>query len=118
MVRKDLEALECEQEPKEIGSPAKELERTRPLPFQAGEKYSAWDEEAGTLAKWIEGIKESDLPPAPFELAPGVTVTNSGLFLAAIKQAIARGPGDARARTGALQEDFKRIARILGWGQA
>lgn len=65
------------------------------------------------LLDWIATVTPADLPPAPFELYPRVTVVDPARFLNKLKQDAALGPRGARHRTGALQTDIERLHIIV-----
>lgn len=71
------------------------------------------------LLDWIATVTPADLPLAPFELYPHVTVVDPARFLTKLQQDAALGPRGARHRTGALQADIERLHVIakghLAW---
>ena len=77
----------------------------RPLPSPA------WDAEIATLIEWF---LKTPPPVEPFELHQGVMVLRPVHFWEYLKGDIATGPGKARAFTGALQKDLRRLALLFG----
>ncbi len=69
-----------------------------------------WDAEMLTLIRWFLGTHP---PTEPFELSEGVTVIRPTLWWAATRRDIAAGPNSPRARTGALQQDLRRLAVLM-----
>jgi hypothetical protein len=66
------------------------------------------------LYVWIQTVAPEQLPPAPFEAAPGVTVKDPPRWLAALQQDGRLGPNGARARYGAIQADLRRVYELAG----
>ncbi|HPJ98564.1 MAG TPA: 3'-5' exonuclease, partial [Candidatus Hydrogenedentes bacterium] len=64
------------------------------------------------LAEWIHRVKESDLPAPPVPLAPAIQIRDVSRYLAALRNDVAKGADSARARTGALQREIKRLMDI------
>ena len=70
-----------------------------------------WDPEMTRLIGWFLATE----PPArPFKLAPGVTVIHPGRCWECLRGDISTGPGKARAYTGALQTDLRRLHELFG----
>jgi hypothetical protein len=69
---------------------------------------SAWDRELSDLISWFQAHRDR-LPQEPFALHPWVKVDGPATFYAALAQDIAAGPRGARARTGALASDLRRL---------
>lgn len=67
-----------------------------------------WDQE---LADWFLAAK--NLPKAPFQLYPGVKVTNDDKFYAALRVDVGQGKDSVRATMGALQKDLARLRKIV-----
>jgi hypothetical protein len=71
------------------------------------------------LADWFTANADR-LPQAPFGLVPGrrsgwaVWVESPARFYAALRTDLATGPSSARARTGALAADLRRLRALLG----
>ncbi len=72
-----------------------------------------WDAEMLTLIRWFLGTHP---PTEPFELSKGVTVIRPALWWTATRRDIAAGPNGPRARTGALQQDLRRLAALMKRG--
>ncbi len=81
------------------------------LSFLQGQASLRWGAETAALIAWFLGT-----PPTsePFNLYPGVTVLQPDRFWESLKSDIATGPGKARACTGALQKDLRRLAELFG----
>ena len=77
----------------------------RPLPSPV------WDAETAALIDWF---LRTPPPPEPFELCQGVTVLRPDRFWESLESDIATGPGKARAFTGALGKDLRRLAELFG----
>ena len=71
----------------------------------------AWDAEIAALIAWFQTTPP---PSEPFELYRGVTVLRPGVYWQHLKLDIACGPGKARAYTGTLQKDLRRLAELFG----
>ncbi len=70
-----------------------------------------WDAEMLTLIRWFLGTHP---PTEPFELSKGVTIIRPALWWTATRRELVLGPqGTPRARTGALQEDLRRLAALM-----
>ena len=78
--------------------------------FLQGQASSGWDTETAALIEWF---LRTPPPPEPFELYQGVTVMRPTHLWASLKGDIAPGPGKARAFTGALQKDLRRVAELF-----
>jgi hypothetical protein len=69
------------------------------------------------LADWFTATADR-LPQEPFGLVPwrrsgwAVWVVNPARFYAALRTDLAAGPSSARARTGALAEDMRRLRAL------
>jgi hypothetical protein len=64
------------------------------------------------LVPWLAAMTPADLPPAPFTLHPGITVSGP-VFLAQLQADAVIGPSHPRARWGALQADICALATLL-----
>ncbi len=62
-----------------------------------------------SLAEWLQRVKESDLPPPPVPLAPAIQIHDVNQYLTALRNDVAKGAGSARARTGAVQREVRRL---------
>jgi hypothetical protein len=69
---------------------------------------STWDREMSELITWFQAALDR-LPREPFALHPWARVDAPATFYAALQQDIAAGPRGARARTGALAADLRRL---------
>ena len=70
-----------------------------------------WDPETAKLIRWFMGTE----PPSDhFELQQAVFIARPGLYWAYLRQNIADGPNCARGRTGALQDDLRRLHQLFG----
>lgn len=73
---------------------------------EAAEIGQFWDAETAELIAWFEAV----LPPAePFQMRPGITITDPTKFWDYMRRDVAAGPGKARAYTGAFQADLRRL---------
>ncbi|MNS53242.1 hypothetical protein D3C72_859930 [compost metagenome] len=72
-----------------------------------------WGGRVADLAAWALGLDAGALPAAPWELRPGVTVTDGARWLEQLQVAIAQGPITPRARTGAVQRDLESLTALL-----
>lgn len=70
------------------------------------------------LFEWVQTVTPEQLPEAPFQLCPGVTVLDREGFLNAIKRDALDGNKSPRARYGALQYDCQLIEALVDKGQA
>jgi hypothetical protein len=66
------------------------------------------------LAAWVMGLAPSHLPPAPFRLRPGIIVLGVEVFLARLQSDLALGDRSPRNRFGAVDEDVRHLADLLG----
>ncbi len=80
--------------------------------IQAEETDPLWAEEFG----WVLHVEPCDLPPTPFELYPGIRVSEGDRFLKRLQEDIRGGPKGPRALTGALQKDCRNLRKILDVG--
>ena len=72
-------------------------------------KSKEWDPATGAAVEWFL----ASAPPAlPFELQCGVTIAEPARYWAYIRKSIAAGPGGARARYGALQNDLRLLHEL------
>lgn len=78
---------------------------------RVGPPPTKWDEE--TLSN-IEWFKTAKLPAEGFSLNPGLTVVNTELFRKSLEMDIAQGPGGIRSKTGAVQQDLRRLRELFG----
>jgi hypothetical protein len=76
---------------------------------EAPQQVPSWDPELAQLITWFQSVT---LPQEPFELIPGVTVTEPALAYAALRASIAIGPDGARARSGALREELRQLRAV------
>jgi hypothetical protein len=67
-----------------------------------------WDSATSDLIHWFQ-TQRDHLPQEPFALHPWVRVDVPATFYAALALDIAAGPRGARARTGALAADLRRL---------
>lgn len=81
------------------------------LSFLQGQASLRWGAETAALIAWFLGTPP---PLGPFELHQGVTVLRPDRFWESLKSDIATGPGKARAFTGALQKDLRRLSELFG----
>ena len=81
------------------------------LSFLQGQASLRWGAETAALVAWFLGTPP---PPAPFELYRGVTVLRPDRFWESLKGDIAGGPAVARARSGALRKDLRRLTELFG----
>ncbi len=81
------------------------------LSFLQGQASSGWDAETAPLIAWF---LRTPPPPKSFNLYPGVTVLRPDRFWESLKGDIAGGPAGARARSGALRKDLRRLAELFG----
>ena len=73
-----------------------------------------WDAEMLTLIRWFLGTHP---PTEPFELCRGIAVIRPTLWWAVMRRELVLGPqGTPRARTGALQQDLRRLAVLMKRG--
>ena len=70
-----------------------------------------WDADIATLIAWFLAMPP---PTEPFLLYQGVKVVRPSEFWSSLKGDIAAGPFSARANTGALQKDLRRLAELFG----
>lgn len=66
------------------------------------------------LYEWIQTVKPDDFPPAPFKFTPWLTILDWDKFLAGLRRS---GRDSSRARTGALQEDLRRLYDLWNSGR-
>jgi hypothetical protein len=71
-----------------------------------------WNSESEPLIGWYRAHR-SRFPKTAFKMGPGVQVTESGRFFAALDCDVAAGPLGPRARNGALQDDLRRIRDLF-----
>ncbi len=81
------------------------------LSFLQGQASSGWDAETAPLIAWF---LRTPPPPKPFDLHQGVTVLRPDRFWDYLKGDIAGGPAVARARSGALRKDLRRLTELFG----
>ncbi len=80
------------------------------LALPAPVEPSGWDGEIAGLVRWFLTIHP---PTEPFELSRGVTVIKPALWWTVMRRELVLGPqGTPRARTGALQQDLRRLAAL------
>ncbi len=75
------------------------------------DRSADWDPEIGALIKWFLGTPP---PGQPFALYPSVIVLRPARYWRYLEADILAGPGNARAYTGALQSDLRRLAELFG----
>ena len=75
------------------------------------DRATTWEPGIATLIEWFN---RTPPPSEPFELHHAVTVLRPVHFWQYLKGDIAAGPGKARACTGALQKDLRRLAALFG----
>ena len=68
-----------------------------PRPIRVVEPPPEWSPEDAALVEWYRSHRD-EIPAAPFQLSPGVTVVDRELFLAVIDRDVAAGPGGPRRR--------------------
>ncbi len=85
--------------------------KAKVLSFLQGQTSSGWNAETFALIEWFLRTPPA---PGPFNLYPGVTVLRPDRFWESLKGDIAGGPVVARARSGALQKDLRRLFELLG----
>jgi hypothetical protein len=71
------------------------------------------DGEMFELVAWF-GDHQDRLPHEPYDLAPAVKVVDPARFYTALARDIAAGPRAARARTGVLTEELRRLRDLIG----
>lgn len=86
---------------------------------RAIEPVRPWPADVLPLIERIIGgeFKADDLPPAPFQLQPWVTITDAGAWLEGIRREVSLGPGGARACLGTLQGDLRSLDLLLRGNQ-
>lgn len=86
-----------------------------PLPVRKASKApGGWTAYDDTLAAWLASLDLVALPAAPFVLKPGVTVLGGEVWLARLKADASQGRHNPRARFGALQDDMRALAALVG----
>jgi hypothetical protein len=80
----------------------------RPAAGTFPQPVSTWDCAMSELISWFQAALNR-LPREPFALHPWVRVDAPATFYTALQQDIAAGPRGARARTGALGTDLRRL---------
>ncbi len=71
-----------------------------------------WEPEIATLIEWFN---RTPPPSKPFELRHAVTILRPARYWRYLEADIlAAGPGKARAYTGSLQRDLRRLAELFG----
>lgn len=67
------------------------------------------------LFEWIQTVTPDQLPAGHIQLHPAVMVLDQDKprWLDTLKQDAAKGPSVARARTGALCEDLRRVHELV-----
>ncbi len=70
------------------------------------EPSPGWDPELAQLVTWFQSV---NLPQEPLDLSPGIRVVEPELAYTAIRAGIAVGPQGARAQSGALREELRRL---------
>jgi hypothetical protein len=72
-----------------------------------------WSQEMTDLITWFTAAA-GQLPQEPFALSPCAMVDDPARFYVALNVDITTGPAGARARTGALQQDLRRLRQLFG----
>lgn len=65
------------------------------------------------MRDWIMTVTPEQMPDAPFELHPGVTVVDSARFLASLQRDASLGPTGPRNKWGSLQADLERLHYLI-----
>ncbi|MCH8112836.1 MAG: hypothetical protein IH905_12935 [Proteobacteria bacterium] len=73
-----------------------------------------WDPETAALIEWFLKTKP---PSGPFRLQQAVTIARPDKYWEYLKGDVAAGPSRVRGRTGALQDDLRRLYRVLRDGK-
>jgi hypothetical protein len=76
------------------------------------DEHREWDTADAALIEWFQRCR-SRLPQSPFALWPWARVSDMHRFLGSLDVDIAAGPGGARARLGALQNDLRRLEELF-----
>ncbi len=66
-----------------------------------------WPADLTKLVAVFQKLQPCDLPPAPWVLAPGLTITCNDTWLTSVKLEVATGSSGTRFRFGVLQEDLR-----------
>ena len=70
-----------------------------------------WDPETAVLISWF---LKTEPPAQPFELQQAVYIARPANYWAYLRADISAGPRRARGRTGALQDDLRRLHQLFG----
>ena len=73
-----------------------------------------WDAETAALIAWF---LKTEPPAHPFKLQQAVTIAHPDNYWEYLRQDIAAGPGRARGKTGAFQENLRQVYRVLHDGK-
>ncbi len=69
-----------------------------------------WSKKDKEMIDWFLNLDPNLYPKPPFMLKPGVRVVD---FFISLREEIERGPNQARARNGALQEDIECLKILI-----
>ena len=72
---------------------------------------SGWNPDTAALIEWFLNTAP---PESPFELQQAVTIVRPAHYWEYLKGDIAAGPNRARSKTGALQDDLRRLHQLFG----
>ena len=72
---------------------------------------TAWEPEIAALIDWFN---RTPPPSKPFEMYRAVTILRPARYWRYFEADILAGPGKARAYTGGLQKDLRRLADLFG----
>lgn len=97
-------------------SPSPKAGRSTPEKPRVGSAKSdkRWDPETAALIEWFAGTTP---PTHPFRLQQAVTIARPDAYWKYLQGDIAAGPNSARGRTGAFQDDLRRLYRVLHDGK-
>ena len=70
-----------------------------------------WDPETAKLISWFMGTKP---PSGHFELQQAVTIAHPSRYWEYVRGDINAGPRRGRGKTGALQDDLRRLHQLFG----
>jgi hypothetical protein len=75
-----------------------------------------WSQDMADLIAWFRSAV-GRLPQEPFPLSPCAMVNDPARFFVALDLDMTAGPTGARARTGALHQDLRRLRQLFGTGE-
>ena len=82
-----------------------------PAASKAGEIHPDWGPEITAVVSWF---LMTEPPAQSFELRQAVYIAHPANYWAYLRADISAGPSRARGRTGALQDDLRRLHRLFG----